>query len=206
MHFQQPTWKVLLIGGPSGVGKTLVARQLGLRFGVPWLQVDDLRLSLIWSRVVLPEHNEALYFFQNNEAWKGTPQQFRDALIAMGNVMSPSIEVVVESHVDTNASVIVEGDAILPSLIARPSLQSYLKDFQIVIIIEPDEEKLLENMLVRGRGVDAFTCQEQQTEAHAKWLYGQWLTEEARRYQVPVITSRPWETLVERIVDAIEQN
>ena len=203
MQFQQSYWKVLLIGGPSGTGKTLVARQLGLRFGISWLQVDDLRLSLIWSRVTLPEHNEALYFFQNHEAWQGTSQQFRDGLIAMGNVMSPSIDVVVESHVDTNVPIIIEGDAVLPSLIIRPSIQSYRKDMRMVIIIEPDENALLENMLARGRGADAFTSQEQRIEAHAKWLYGQWLVEEAQHYHVPVVASRPWETLVARIEDAI---
>lgn len=206
MQFQNPDWKVLLIGGPSGVGKTLVARQLGLRFSIPWLQVDDLRLSLIWSRVTLPEHNEALYFFQNREAWQGTPQQFREGLIAMGDAMLPSIEVVVESHVDTNVPIIIEGDAVLPSLMIRPSIHSHVKDVRMVIIIELDEDVLLNNMLARGRGADAFTYQEQRTEARAKWLYGQWLIEEARRYHVPVVTSRPWETLVERIIEAINPN
>lgn len=32
-------WTVLLIGGSSGVGKTIVARELGLQLGVPWAQV-----------------------------------------------------------------------------------------------------------------------------------------------------------------------
>jgi len=83
---------------------------------------------------------------------------------------------------------------------ARPSLQRRINDVRIVIIIEPDEDALLKNMLARGRGVDILTSQEQRTEAHAKWLYGQWLVEEARRYHVPFVTSRPWETLLERIV------
>lgn len=77
---------------------------------------------------------------------------------------------------------------------------------RIVFIVEPDGDTLLENMLARGRGVDAFTSQEQRTEARAKWLYGQWLVEEAQHYHIPVVASRPWETLVERIVDAIIPN
>ena len=32
--------------GSPGTGKTTVARQLGLRLGLPWLQVDDLRDEL----------------------------------------------------------------------------------------------------------------------------------------------------------------
>lgn len=49
-HGQAPLpwhdWTVLLIGGPSGRGKTTAARRIGTRLGVPWLQVDDLRLAL----------------------------------------------------------------------------------------------------------------------------------------------------------------
>ena len=48
-------WTVLLIGGISGAGKTTVARQLGLHLGLPWLQVDDLRLALQRSRATLPQ-------------------------------------------------------------------------------------------------------------------------------------------------------
>jgi 2-phosphoglycerate kinase len=53
------TWKVLLIGGSSGVGKSSIARQLGRRFGTPWMQVDDLRLALQRSRVILPEQQRS---------------------------------------------------------------------------------------------------------------------------------------------------
>jgi predicted kinase len=42
----ETTWKVLLIGGSSGVGKSSIARHLGIRFGTPWMQIDDLRLAL----------------------------------------------------------------------------------------------------------------------------------------------------------------
>lgn len=48
-----------------------------------------------------------------------------------------------------------------------------------IFIVEQDEDMLLRNMLERGRGADAFSRQEQRTEVHAKWLYGQWLVEEA---------------------------
>ena len=39
-------WKVLLIGGPSGVGKTTVAQHMARRLGISWAQADDFRLVL----------------------------------------------------------------------------------------------------------------------------------------------------------------
>jgi hypothetical protein len=41
---------------------------------------------------------------------------------------------------------------------------------------------------------------ELRTEAHVKWLVGQWLVDEANRYSLPVLEPRPWETLIHRIM------
>jgi hypothetical protein len=78
-------WKVLLIGGSSGVGKSRVARQIGQRFGTSWLAVDDLRLAFQRSHAILPEKTEALSFFeQTPQIWSLPPEQLRDGLIALG--------------------------------------------------------------------------------------------------------------------------
>lgn len=201
METQQANWKVLLIGGPSGVGKTIAARQLGQRSGISWMQVDDLRLALLRSKATLPERTDVLYFFQDHHAWQLPPEQFCKGLIAVGEVMSPAIEVVVENHVDTDAPIIIEGDAILPSLVARPEVRKRMQNGQVqaVFLIEPEEQIILSNMLARGRGIDQYTEAEARTEARAKWLYGQWLTQEAQRFHLPVLEPHPWETLIERI-------
>jgi hypothetical protein len=41
---------------------------------------------------------------------------------------------------------------------------------------------------------------EMRLEAHAKWFYGQWLADEARHYDLPVLGPRRWSTLLERIM------
>ncbi len=171
---------MLLLGGPSGVGKTIVARQLGLRLGISWLQVDDLRLALQWSRVTFPRETAALYFFEETPGiWNLPPERLRDGLIAVGEVISPAIEVVITNHVDTKAPIIIEGDGILPSLFARPEVR---------------------DRVARRRGIAERTENELRTEARAKWLYGQWLTSEAQHYGMPVLESRPWSTLLERLI------
>ncbi|HEX4203878.1 MAG TPA: hypothetical protein VHZ51_06710 [Ktedonobacteraceae bacterium] len=202
---QRIDWQVLLIGGPSGVGKTVVAQHIGLHYGIPWMQIDDLRLALTRSQVTLPEHNEALYFFEAPEAWQQSSEQFCNALIELGQVMSPAIEIVVENHVDTHAPIIIEGDAIQPAFFTRSIMRNLRTRglVRVVFLVEPDEKTLLKNMQARGRGIEENAEHEQIMEAHAKWLYGRWLAEEARQQQLAVLEPRPWPTLVERIIAAI---
>lgn len=132
----------------------------------------------------------------------------RDRFVEVGQALAPALQIVIENHVDTNAPVVIEGDGILPSLYARPSVQSRAENGQVraVFLIESDEEIMFSNMLARNRGIDRQTEIEVRQEAHAKWLYGQWLVEEARHYGLPVLESRPWSTLLERIIAASLKN
>jgi len=204
MVARQTNGMVLLIGGASGVGKSVVANQLGLRLGASWLHVDDLRLAFQRSRVMLPERTEALYFFEETpEIWTMPPELLRDGLIGVGQVLSPALEVIIENHVDTAAPVVIEGDAILPSLLSRPTVRDRVSDghVQAVFLVET-EEVVFANIVARGRGMGGRREAELRTEARAKWLYGQWLADEAHRYGLPVLEPRPWSTLVERILAA----
>ena len=197
-------WIVLLLGGPSGIGKTTVEAAIGRQFGISWLQVDDLRLALQCSRAMLPERgSEALSFFDDTPGvWSLPPQRLRDALIEVGRVLEPAVEIVVANHVDTEAPVVIEGDGLLPSFIARSEIAQRARDGRVraVMLIEPGARRLLANMQTRGRGLTGRTEADLRTEARAKWLHGQWLAAEARRHGLPVLEVRPWETLVDRTV------
>jgi 2-phosphoglycerate kinase len=59
MAQSQPDWRVLLIGGSSGVGKTLVARELARHFGVSLILADDVRLAL--QEVTTPAQKPELH-------------------------------------------------------------------------------------------------------------------------------------------------
>ena len=200
------SWKVLLIGGSSGVGKSHIARQLGLRFGISWLAVDDLRLAFQRSRVILPHKSEALSFFEETEAvWGLPPEQLRDVLIALGKVMSPAIEVIIENHVDTADPVVIEGDAVLPSLFQHPSVQerSSKGQVQAVFLVEPDEDVLFAHMDARYRVLADHNEALLRSMAHTRWLHGLWLAAQARNAGLPVLEPHPWETLAERIMTVL---
>lgn len=204
----QPGWIVLLLGGSSGTGKTSAAEQISRRLGTSWLMVDDLRLALQRSRVTRSENGEALSFFQDRDVWRRPPARLRDGLIAVGELMSPAVEVVTENHVDTRIPVVIEGDGILPAVLARPPVRQRSTGGRIraVFLVESDEAAILENMRARGGYFETLPRAEQRTQVRASWLYGQWLAAEAARFGLPVLPARPFPTLVERIVDTASQS
>lgn len=78
----------------------------------------------------------------------------------------------------------IEEDGILPSLFARPSVRDRAIGGQVraVFLVEPEEDVIFANMMARARGIAEATEAEMRTEARAKWLYGQWLIDEAHQY------------------------
>jgi 2-phosphoglycerate kinase len=209
MVTRQLSWTALLIGGPSGSGKSTVAKHIARHFGASWLHVDDLRLALQWSHASLstPEETAALYFFEETPDVLRLPaERLRDGLIGVGRALSPALEKVIDNHITIAEPVVIEGDAILPSLFTRPRLRAHVTGghMQAIFVVEPEESAILANLLDRGRGIAGYTDAELRTRARAYWLYGHWLAGEARRRGgLPVQEPQPWSTLADRTVDAI---
>ena len=205
-HSKRPLlWKVLLIGGHSGVGKTVVARQLAHRFGVALAEVDDFRLVL--QRMTTPEQQPALHALL--AAGSGTdlaPTAVCDSLIAVAQVVSHALEIVVANHVATDTPTIIEGDGLLPAFAARRVFANRHVGASVraVFLIEEDETRLFRSAAERRRGFELLTPAHQQRQVRVSWLYGQWLQQEAIRYGLPVVTPHPWETLAERVVNVIQ--
>ena len=200
-----PSWRVLLLGGVSGTGKSTAAKTISRNRGIAWVQVDDLRLALERSLTTLPEGMKPLGFFHQADVWSLPAPALCDGLIRVGEVMSPAIEVVTENHDDQNDPAIIEGDGILPSLFSRSSVRERVATGRVkgVFLIEPDRDELCRNMLNRGRGYEQRTVAAQRREAEATWRFGQWLELEASRLGLPVVRPRPWDSLPDRLLEAV---
>lgn len=182
-------WFVLLIGGPSGIGKSTVAAQVARDLDVPWLMVDDLRLALMRSGVAIPDNPHAEAFDPVN------------GLVAVGEAVAPAIEVVIENHVDQRIPVVIEGDGILPSLFERDSVRARATNGRVraVYLTEPDADALYANLVARG--ADGWR-DDLRWYARRSVAYGEWLRAEAERRGLPTVPARPWETLIDRILAA----
>lgn len=194
-------WTVLLIGGHSASGKSVAAERIGLSLGIPWIMADDLRLAFQRSRARLPGDTDTLYFDKEPGYWRRPAEEQCDALIAVGEAMSPALEVVVENHVDQSAPCVVEGADVLPSLLSRPPVRERREAVRAVFLVEPEEAAILAAVVARGREFAGRDDAELTEAVRARWLFGQWLAGEAARYGLPVVEPRPWDTLAERILD-----
>jgi 2-phosphoglycerate kinase len=199
-----PEWKVLLLGGHSAVGKTVVARHLAHQYHVGLAEVDDFRLVL--QRMTTPEQQPILHSFLTENILQWSPHAIRDQMIMVNQVVSSALEIVVASHVATNTPCILEGDGILPSFAARAVFAELDvgRTVRAVFIVEHDRNRVFEIMQMRGRGFDTFSAEQQQQWVELSWQYGQWLALEAKRLGLPVVTAQPWGTLAARVQAAIE--
>ncbi len=192
-------WQVLLLGGPSGTGKTAVSYRLAQYFGIGITEVDDFQVLL--ECMTTPEQQPILHFWRTHPAPDQlSAREIMENGLASGRVMTPGLEAVIANHLEAQTPVVLEGDFILPALAAQQSFagQPNHGHVQAVFLYEEDEHQLVQNFLQREpeHGPQA-------KRAHVSWLYGQWLKQEAEHYNLRALPARPWDTLFDRIVAAV---
>lgn len=187
---QKRNWDVLLIGGPSGTGKSRLSQGLAQQFGVGLTEVDDLHLVL--ETMTTPEQQPMLHYWNTHpEAQQFSAEQILELHISVGRVLLPALSAVIDNHLESQAPVILEGDYLLPELIAQ---NGFLSDrVRAVFLYEADEKQIVQNFYER-EPEDG----EQTGRAHVSWLFGQWLQQECERYSLMSLPARPWHTLFER--------
>jgi 2-phosphoglycerate kinase len=188
-------WQVLLLGGPSGTGKTAVSYRLARHFRIGITEVDDFQVLL--ECMTTPAQQPALHFWRTHPA----PDQLSAGEImeqglVVGQVMAPGLEAVIANHLEARTPILLEGDFIQPALAAQTTFAGLPNAGQVraLFLVEEDERQLLENFSRREPEHGP-----QLKRAQVSWLYGQWLKQEAERYELPALAARPWDTLFDRI-------
>lgn len=199
-------WTVLVVLGPSGVGKSRAARSIAQTRGCTWLQVDDLRLALHASPAILPDRADRLCFFERApDVWHLPAAVLRDAIIDVAHLMMPAVRVVIDGHIATGAPAVIEGDGILPALSGDPVLRRHLLagKLRFCCVVPDGIDELLENTLSRGRGIEQLAMGERIRQAEMNVAFGEWLRAECACWSGPVVRSRPLATLPRGITAAI---
>lgn len=119
--------------------------------------------------------------------------------MALAQVMSTVLDFVIANHIKSRAALVLEGDSILPALAVQPSYDGNAADGQVraVFIYEDDEQQIAQNYLVREG-------EEQAGRARLSWCYSEWLRREAERLGIPTVAARPWDTVLNRVIAALD--
>ncbi len=187
-------WDVLIIGGPSGVGKSSVSYPLARHFDVPIVEVDDLFHAV--EALTTPEQQPMIHYWQTHpEAAEFPAERILELFLEVSHSLSPAIEAVINNHIETRAPVILDGDYILPEMAAR-----YSERVKAIFLYEEDHSQITSNFLKREPNAG-----EQRGRAEVSQLFGRWLQDECRRFGLKSLPSQPWETVLERTVTAISE-
>lgn len=188
-------WCVLLIGGSSGSGKTCVSYPLAKIYRINLIEVDDFQVFL--SAVSKPEEQPEIHYWGTHPDWQNEGvENTMQQLINVGKVFKPGLEAVIQNHLEANIPAIIEGDFILPELSAS------FNDSKVrsLFIHEPSRDQILNNYLEREKESGP-----QHYRADVSFHYGNWLVSECKKYNIPVVESRPWNSVIERAIHILSE-
>lgn len=185
-------WTVLFIGGASGVGKSSIAQALGQYFQVNVMEVDDIYQAV--KAMTTAERYPAIHYWSTGVDWKEIGINGNvDWLIEVSKEMVPSIQAIVDSHIEGNVPVIIEGDFIHPELVAsfkNPRIKAFF-------LHESDRNQITQNYFAREGG------ELQQFRAEVSLYYGDRLADFCSKTGIPMIEARPWDSAIQRILDGV---
>ena len=186
---------MLVIGGASGIGKTSISYRLARDHGVGITEFDDVVEAL--KAMTTPDQQPTLHYWDTHpEAMSWTPQQIVDLTQAVCEELGPAADAVVANHLDTDVPVILEGDYLLPRLVAQAEFGGHPSAGRVrgVFLFDPDEAQIAANLRMREPGGGDMSLR-----ARVSWLRGEALRRECERVGVPALTARPWPTLLDRV-------
>lgn len=179
---------MLLVGGASGTGKSQVSYPLARRLGLSVLEVDDLVTAI--KAATTPDQLPLLHYWDTHpEAHAWSAERIDELTMSVIDSLQPALDAVIADHLDTGTRVVIEGDYLLPSLaVGRARVRG-------VVLHEPDVEQLVCNYALREPDCGSGSFR---TRAEVSALLGARLAGHAAALGVPVVTARPWSTVLER--------
>ena len=192
----QAPWDVLLLGGPSGVGKSMIAFDLARHFDATLTAVDDLYVAL--QRMTSPAEHPELH------RWQLEPhvvvalddEGMLAHALANADEISQALEPVIAEHLGSSPPIVLEGDFLVPELATRDRYDDVEAAGRVrAVFLLDDEDQLARNFATREG-------EPQLRRARASARYGEWLTSECERLGLATVAARPWDTVLERAITA----
>ena len=186
-------WAVLCIGGASCTGKSFLARQFACYHNIPFIEVDDIRIAL--RTVITREDYPDLFTFVDNPNFleEFSEERFVTGLVNVGRALWPALNVLIDKHVQCGEQIILEGDGIIPELLAS-SDPNKVKTIFLYDTLESIQERI-ENRNRHGKERESAA-----RRAALSFAYSETIRKQAEQYGLPTLLATPNETLFERVL------
>ncbi|HEX4705915.1 MAG TPA: hypothetical protein VH352_27605 [Pseudonocardiaceae bacterium] len=180
------SWTVTVVCGASGVGKSSVAIPLAARYGVPLAEADDIVTAL--KAITTPRDQPVLHYWDTHPEARSWPaERIADLHLSVCDVLLPGIRAVIADHIEFGAPVVLEGDYLVPELVA-----DFGAAVRAVVLHEPDEHRIAANFGAREPGEHEF-------RAKVSVEIGTRLATRAAAVGVPVVRPWPWSDGLDRV-------
>lgn len=175
------------------MGKSSLSYALARHFGMAITEVDDLFIAV--ETLTAPAQQPNIHYWKEHpEAAVRLPAEgVLEIHLEICRALSPAIVAVINNHTDTETPVVLDGDYILPELIVECANTA-----KGLFVVENDMDQIVQNYVLREPHAG-----DQKHRAEVSWLFGRWLVDECRDLGLPVISSRPWDTVLERALLAL---
>lgn len=202
---------IVVIGGAAGVGKSVVAAELGYRLGIPRVvATDSVRQAL--RSLISPELSPALHA-SSYAAWRAEllPDEIETAQPKRRRVLrgfqtqvlqvGAAIDAIIARHLTEATSVVIEGTHLVPGLSPRAATEDAILAEVVLAVADADDHR--ENFgrrEMRAKGRPSSDYLDHFAEIR---MIQEFVLQQAAREGVTVIDTGDLDRAVERSVDVV---
>jgi 2-phosphoglycerate kinase len=189
--------EVILIGGASGTGKSSIAYELGKLLHMNIVQVDDFQCLV---EAATKECDYPVFHYWKNhfeEACRQSIEKKLEIMTSYADELSVFLNIIVKNHLEEKRPMILEGDFISPCLCKKLLEDASIKGrVACIFVTEDSKDQIIKNYEMREGSI-------QEERAELSFHYNNWLKEQSQGTDIKLISSRPWETAVQRIMETL---